>query len=139
MSGTNAASAAGTAAVVPIVWTFLGYEFEAGAMLVALVACFLVCTRRIVVNGRFKFSRDVPVTFLALIVTAGCIIHFRPEPLFAIVYGMGIGAVGEGLITMAEKWVSRTGLFGAETDRLPVPQDMKDLVRKLNGDKGEEQ
>ncbi|MEN2748173.1 hypothetical protein [Sphingomonas sp. T9W2] len=98
---------------VPIVWHFLGYPFEAGSMIAAICACIAV--RFYVVQTDRKAHRwtvDVPVSALTLLFTAGMVISQRPEPLWALMTGTGIGALGAGIISIALTWVQRaTGPF----------------------------
>ena len=54
----------------------------------------------------------VPVSVLTLLFTAGLVISQRPEPLWALMTGTGIGALGAGIISIALTWVQRaTGPF----------------------------
>ncbi|KQN91543.1 hypothetical protein ASE90_01680 [Sphingomonas sp. Leaf67] len=98
---------------VPTVWHFLGYPFEAGSMIAAICAC--VAVRFYVVQTDRKAHRwtvDVPVSVLTLLFTAGLVISQRPEPLWALMTGTGIGALGAGIISIALTWVQRaTGPF----------------------------
>lgn len=111
---------AASAAATPVVWTVLGYQFEAGSMIAAVVACVVVRAYRGQRDrAHFSLSLDLPVSVLTLLFTAGCVIHFRPEPLYAIVWGTGLGSLGEMLIRFAERWVKRAGLLGE--DPVPVP------------------
>lgn len=100
---------------VPTVWHFLGYPFEAGSMIAAICACIAV--RFYVVQTDRKAHRwtvDVPVSALTLLFTAGMVISQRPEPLWALMAGTGIGALGAGIISIALNWVQRaTGPFAS--------------------------
>lgn len=103
-------------ASVPTIWHFLGYPFEAGSMIAALCAC--VAVRFYVVQTERKAHRwtvDVPVSALSLFFTAGLVISQRPEPLWALMTGTGIGALGAGIISIALTWVQRaTGPFAPD-------------------------
>lgn len=93
---------------VPTVWAFLGYPFEAGSMIAALCACLAV---RFYVSQTerkaHRWSLDIPVSILSLLFTAGMVISQRPEPLWALMMGTGIGALGAGIISIALAWVQR--------------------------------
>ncbi|WP_230771141.1 hypothetical protein [Sphingomonas sp. Leaf4] len=92
----------------PVIWAFLGYPFEAGSMIAALCAC--VAVRFYVTQSDRKAHRwsvDIPVSALTLLFTAGMVISQRPEPLWALMMGTGIGALGAGIIKIALTWVQR--------------------------------
>lgn len=92
----------------PVVWHLLGYPFEAGSMIAAICACLAV--RFYVVQhdaGANRWVLDIPVSALTLMFTAGIIISTRPQPLTALIYGTGLGAIGAGLIRIAKKHVDR--------------------------------
>lgn len=92
----------------PTVWHLLGYPFEAGSMIAALCAC--VAVRFYVVqhsSGANRWLLDIPVSLLTLMFTAGIIVTMRPQPLTALLFGTGLGAIGAGLIRIAKKHVDR--------------------------------
>lgn len=98
----------GAAMTGPVVWHLLGYPFEAGSMIAAICACLAV--RFYVVQhdaGANRWVLDIPVSALTLMFTAGIIISTRPQPLTALIYGTGLGAIGAGLIRIAKKHVDR--------------------------------
>lgn len=116
MSGAAAAPVVAGAAEIgkggavsgPVVWHVLGYPFEAGSMIAALCACLAV--RFYVVQhgaGANRWVLDIPVSALTFMFTAGLIISIRPQPLTALLFGTGIGALGAGLIRIAKKHVDR--------------------------------
>ena len=99
---------AAVAVSVPTVWHFMGYAFEAGSMIAALCAC--VAVRFYVTQTDRKAHRwtlDIPVSVLTLLFTAGMVMSQRPEPLWALMTGTGIGALGAGIISIALTWVQR--------------------------------
>jgi hypothetical protein len=112
-------------AAVPVVWTFLGYQFEAASMIAGLCACVTV---RVWVSltdkSRQGIAIDATVTSLTLLFTAGVIIQRRPEPFYALLYGTGIAALGAGIIKLAMQWVRRgeafVGIADPEEARRPV-------------------
>lgn len=101
----------GAAVNGPVVWHLLGYPFEAGSMIAALCACIAV--RFYIVQhetGPNRWLLDVPVSSIALMFAAGIVVTFRPQPLTALIYGTGMGALGAGLIRIAKNKVDR--MFG---------------------------
>ena len=101
-------SLSATAAAQPVVWTALGYQFEAASMIAGLSACLMV---RIWVSLKDKAAHvlalNLTVTAIALLFTAGWIVHDRPEPFYALLSGTGFGALGAGIIAIALAWVKR--------------------------------
>ena len=111
--------AASAAIAQPVLWTALGYQFEAASMIAGLSACLMV---RIWVSLTTRSARiwawsvDLTVTTIALLFTAGWIVLQRPEPFYALLSGTGFGALGAGIIAIALNWVKRMdGLAGLES------------------------
>ena len=106
---------------VPVVWHFLGYPFEAAGMIAALFACFAArfwIGAAQAVRQEHSWSLDIPVTGMALAVSAAIVILQRPEPLGGLLYGAGLGVLGEGIFKIAEKYLEKAGaVFGVETDK----------------------
>lgn len=103
------AAAAGTAAQ-PVLWSALGYRFEAASMIAGLSACLMVRIWVSLNAGRasaWTWAVDLTVTALALLFTAGWIVLQRPEPFYALLSGTGFGALGAGIIAIALAWVKR--------------------------------
>lgn len=104
---SRVALAGGTAAQ-PVIWSALGYQFEAASMIAGLCACLMV---RVWVSLNDRSTRawvlDVTVTGIALMFTAGWIVLQRPEPFYALMSGTGFGALGAGIIAIATAWVKR--------------------------------
>jgi len=90
----------------PDVWHMLGYPFEAGPMIAALCACgavrFYVVSKD---HARHVWRLDLPILALALMFTAAAVIRFRPDPIWALAYGTGLGALGAGIIALAKRYV----------------------------------
>lgn len=103
-------AAATSAAAQPVIWTLLGYQFEAASMIAGLCACLMV---RIWVslNDRsarvWAWSIDLTVTAISMLFTAGWIVLQRPAPFYALLSGTGFGALGAGIIAIALGWVKR--------------------------------
>ena len=103
-------AALASAAAQPVIWTLLGYQFEAASMIAGLCACLMV---RIWVSLNDRSSRvwawsvDLTVTAISLLFTAGWIVLQRPAPFYALLSGTGFGALGAGIIAMALAWIKR--------------------------------
>ena len=116
----------GSAAAQPVLWSALGYEFEAASMIAGLSACLMV---RIWVSltdraaTRWTVAVDATVSAIALLFTAGWIVRERPEPFYALMSGTGFGALGAGIIALALGWVRRIAPLAQATsdpaDRRP--------------------
>lgn len=126
---------------VPVVWHFLGYPFEAAGMIAALFGCS--CARlwsadQLRRRKSYRWTLDFPISLVTLAVTMGVIMSRRPEPLWALIYGIGIGVVGEGVFKLAQAQVERMGLFGEPPTApisvlsKPLPRDMEKLTRDLD-------
>jgi hypothetical protein len=105
----------------PLILHFLGYPFEAAGMIAALFACsaarFWVGAAQ-AVRKEHRWTIDMPVTGMALAVAAGLVMQLRPEPLGALLYGGGLGVLGEGIFKIAERYLQKAGtVFGIDTDK----------------------
>lgn len=103
MVGTVRVVAAGS-----VIWSLLGYPFEAGSMLGALAACLTVrlwVSLKDYPSSALAWVIDATVLSLALMFTAGWVALARPSPFFALLAGTGFGALGTGIIAMALDWV----------------------------------
>ena len=109
----------------PVIWTALGYPFEAGAMVAALLACLTV--RLWVLLGERParvWTVDLTISLLALLFTAGWVMLQRPSPFYALLGGTGFAALGAGVITIALAWVKRiTPLARPDADRVIQASD----------------
>ncbi|MEG8026074.1 hypothetical protein QP162_20155 [Sphingomonas aurantiaca] len=95
---------------VPVIWHFLGYPFEAAGMFAALFGCFAArfwIGAAQAVRQEHRWSLDIPVSGMALAVSAAIVISQRPEPLSALMYGAGLGILGEGIFKIAEKYLQK--------------------------------
>jgi len=109
-----AAAVAKTGATVttstPTIWFFLGYPFEAAGMIAALFGC--VSARFWIGAGEIarrehRWILDAPVSCMTLGVAAGLVISLHPEPLSALLYGGGVGILGEGVFKLAEQRIDK--------------------------------
>lgn len=92
----------------PTIWHLFGYPFEAGSMIAALCACVAVRFWVVQQEARpHRWQLDVPVSALALMLTAAIVARLRPDPVVALLYGTGVGVLGAGIITIAKQYVDR--------------------------------
>ena len=104
------AAAMGSAAAQPVLWTALGYQFEAASMIAGLSACLMVriwVSLNAGVGSAWTWAVDLTVTAISMLFTAGWIVLQRPEPFYALMSGTGFGALGAGIIALALAWVKR--------------------------------
>ena len=109
-TGLAMGGVAGGAGAQPVIWSALGYRFEAASMIAGLSACLMVRIWVSLKAGRasaWTWAVDLTVTGLALSFTAGWIVLQRPEPFYALMSGTGFGALGAGIIAAALAWVKR--------------------------------
>jgi hypothetical protein len=105
----------------PAIWHFLGYQFEAAGMIAALFGCFSArfwIGAAQSVRDQHRWSLDIPVTGMALAVSAALVISQRPEPLGGLMLGAGLGILGEGIFKLAESYLQKvSAVFGVDTDK----------------------
>lgn len=103
-------------ATEPVIWHFLGYSFEAAGMVAALFGCLAArywVGAALALKKEHRWSIDVPVSGMALATSAGFMMIMRPNPLMSLLIGAGIGIIGEGLFTIAERQARASGALGA--------------------------
>lgn len=54
-----------------------------------------------------RWILDAPVSCMTLAVAAGLVISLHPEPLSALLYGGGVGILGEGVFKLAEQRINK--------------------------------
>lgn len=54
-----------------------------------------------------RWILDAPVSSMTLAVAAGIVISRHPEPLSALMYGGGVGVLGEGVFKIAEQYIDK--------------------------------
>jgi len=117
----------------PVLWTLLGYQFEAASMLAGLTACISVrvwiCLRDAPQTARAR-AIDVAVTSIALLFTAGWVVLQRPSPFFALLSGTGFGALGTGIIAFSLRWVRQIAPL-AQEERESSLNDTGDSVSAI--------
>lgn len=102
----NQAAAAGAAVSVPVVWSFLGFDFQAGPVIVGI--CAVLLTRLLITlnsRGRRRILVDVLVTALSALITALWIQAHTLDLLQSGVSGIGFGALGLGIIGIAKSQI----------------------------------
>lgn len=132
-------SAAGAAVAQPVIWSALGYQFEAASMIAGLSACLMV---RIWVSLTGRSARiwawgvDLTVTSIAMLFTAGWIVLQRPEPFYALLSGTGFGALGAGIIAIAFNWVKRIDVLSGLPDEGRSSGAALNATQKSSSDAG---
>ncbi|RYY14809.1 MAG: hypothetical protein EON55_07650 [Alphaproteobacteria bacterium] len=123
-----AAAVAKTGATVttstPTIWFFLGYPFEAAGMIAALFGCisarFWIGAGEIA-RREHRWILDAPVSSMTIAVAAGLVISLHPEPLSALLYGGGVGILGEGVFKLAEQRIDKLkAAFGLGSQDKPT-------------------
>lgn len=110
-------AAVASAAAQPVIWTLLGYQFEAASMISGLSACLMVRIWVSLTDRTAKvwaWSVDLTVTTISMLFTAGWIVLQRPAPFYALLSGTGFGALGAGVIAIALAWVKRIAPLAGE-------------------------
>ena len=109
---------------VPVVWSILGEPFEAASMISALFGCF--AARFWIGAGQqlrrqHRWMLDVPVSAMALATSATLVMMARPVPFTALLYGAGLGVLGEGIFKLAERYVAKVAGITGDGDRPTSP------------------
>jgi hypothetical protein len=129
----GAAGAAATAIVVPATGDLFGFPFEIAPMVMAVTACLIV---RIYKGAKAKSHEgwivDLSITLLTMLFTVAFVIGLRPNPILAASLGTGMGAIGAGLIRIAEK---KTGKFfdDAPDDEQDGEEAMRRAMERVKG------
>ncbi len=131
----EAAVAAAPSVTVPVVWSFLGYHFPAGSMIVGLLACLMV---RLFITldapGPKRWLLDGIVTGLAMLVTAVWIAEHQVDLFAALGTGGTAGAVGAGIISFFKRRGQSAidALDAALPGKPAVPPEMAANLRELD-------
>lgn len=130
--------AAGGVAAVPVVWQFFGYHFSAGPMIVGLCACLMVrLYATFDAPGQKRWLIEGLVTGIALLTTAVWIAEQQVDLFAALGTGIGLGAVGAGIITMFKRRAKAAldaieVVTGGTPDRPGLPADIAAPLRQLD-------
>ncbi len=120
---------------VPVVWSFLGYHFPAGSMIVGLLACLMV---RLFITldtpGPKRWLLDTIVTGIAMLVTAVWIAEHQVDLFAALGTGGTAGAVGAGIISFFKRRGQSAidALDAALPGKPPVPPEMTATLREID-------
>lgn len=131
----EAALATAPGVTVPVVWSFLGYHFPAGSMIVGLLACLMV---RLFITldapGPKRWLLDGIVTGLAMLVTAVWIAEHQVDLFAALGTGGTAGAVGAGIISFFKRRGQSAidALDAALPGKPAVPPEMAATLRELD-------
>lgn len=120
---------------VPVIWSFLGYSFPAGSMIVGLLACLMV---RLFITldtpGPKRWALDAIVTGIAMLVTAVWIAEQQVNLFAALGTGGALGAIGTGIITFFKRRGQSAidALDAALPGKPAVPADMTATLREID-------
>lgn len=99
----------------PVQWIALGYHFEAAGMIAAVFGCLVARVwhgSAQAARKTFRWQLDAPISAMTIGATIALIMKVSPEPWLGLLYGTGMGVVGEGLFKLAERVLRASGLFG---------------------------
>ncbi|WP_342657144.1 hypothetical protein NPJ82_09320 [Sphingomonas sp. NY01] len=120
---------------VPVVWSFLGYHFPAGSMIVGLLACLMV---RLFITldapGPKRWLLDMIITGIAMLVTAVWIAEHQVDLFAALGTGGTAGAVGAGIISFFKRRGQSAidALDAALPGKPAVPPEMTATLREID-------
>lgn len=104
----------------PVLWDLLGYQFEAAGMIAALFGCAVARAWHggaQAARKEFRWMLDLPITAMTFGSAVAIVMALRPEPWAGLLYGAGLGVIGEGLFKLAERVLRSTGVFNGETPK----------------------
>lgn len=131
----ESAASAVPALSVPVVWSFLGYSFPAGSMLVGLLACLMLRLAIMLdAAGPKRWLLDGIVTGIALLCTAVWIVEYQVDLFAALGTGGGFGAIGAGIITFFKRRGQSAidALEAVLPGKPAVPPEMTAALRELD-------
>ena len=120
---------------VPVIWSFRGYSFPAGSMIVGLLACLMI---RLFITldtpGPKRWLLDMIITGIAMLVTAVWIAEQQVDLFAALGTGGALGAIGTGIITFFKRRGQNAidALDAALPGKPVVPADMTATLRELD-------
>lgn len=120
---------------VPVVWSFLGYHFPAGSMIVGLLACLMI---RLFITldtpGPKRWLLDAIVTGMAMLVTAVWIAEHQVDLFAALGTGGTAGAIGAGIISFFKRRGQSAidALDAALPGKPAVPPEMTATLREID-------
>lgn len=119
----------------PVIWSFMGYSFPAGSMIVGLLACLMI---RLFITldtpGPKRWLLDMIITGIAMLVTAVWIAEQQVDLFAALGTGGALGAIGTGIITFFKRRGQNAidALDAALPGKPVVPADMAATLRELD-------
>lgn len=134
-TGAAAIAAAPAAITVPVVWSFLGYTFPAGSMIVGLLACFMV---RLFITldtpGPKRWALDGIVTGLAMLITGVWIAEHQVDLFAALGTGGTAGGAGALIISLFKRrgQDAVAALEAVIPGKKPIPPEIPALLRELD-------
>lgn len=120
---------------VPVIWSFMGYSFPAGSMIVGLLACLMI---RLFITldtpGPKRWLLDMIITGIAMLVTAVWIAEQQVDLFAALGTGGALGAIGTGIITFFKRRGQNAidALDAALPGKPAVPADITATLRELD-------
>lgn len=120
---------------VPVIWSFMGYSFPAGSMIVGLLACLMI---RLFITldtpGPKRWLLDMIITGIAMLVTAVWIAEQQVDLFAALGTGGALGAIGTGIITFFKRRGQNAidALDAALPGKPVVPADMAATLPELD-------
>ncbi|MBD8471190.1 hypothetical protein IFT87_13385 [Sphingomonas sp. CFBP 8765] len=120
---------------VPVIWSFMGYSFPAGSMIVGLLACLMI---RLFITldtpGPKRWLLDMIITGIAMLVTAVWIAEQQVDLFAALGTGGALGAIGTGIITFFKRRGQNAidALDAALPGKPVIPADMTATLRELD-------
>lgn len=112
-----AAEAFAKAGAGPLQWDWLGYHFGAAGMIAAVFGCVIARLWHAGAQSarkEFRWLLDVPIGLMTLGAAVVLVMTTSPEPWAGLLYGTGLGVVGEGLFKIAERMMRASGMLGED-------------------------
>jgi hypothetical protein len=129
----TAAAAASASGSHPTIWWALGYPFEAASLIAALFAAIVT---RVIVSLRARsvaYALDGAVLVLVLITTTAVVIGWHPSLVGGLLYGLGLGIIGEGILRVAQQYTDRgfaaLGIDMDDDDHAAMNKSMEQMYR----------
>ena len=120
---------------VPVIWSFMGYSFPAGSMIVGLLACLMIqLFITLDTPGPKRWLLDMIITGIAMLVTAVWIAEQQVDLFAALGTGGALGAIGTGIITFFKRRGQNAidALDAALPGKPAVPADITATLRELD-------
>lgn len=101
---------------------------------VALARQVFITKERRRTGAQPPWSETFPLTLVAMLITGVLIWERRFGLSLSVFTGLGVGWTAILLLDVVGAWVLKTGrrILGVTEEDLPIPQEQKDLVRRLD-------